>query len=188
MAENNKSENGSIENSFNLFDSPLSEETKKHKRNSIIASGICLFIALTATLPEKLAIFGINFSTFVQQKTAGWFIFSVSIYIFLYYLAYALPEIAKWLRPLFTLRSLNKRLKNHPSFDGQDFSDFSGSDNPHNVGEFYIYHLKASERESEKRLKPLLNFIYLRLFLEIALPVFIGVLAHIMYFNFIANL
>lgn len=188
MAENKKNENESIDNSFSPFSNPLSEETKKHKRNSVIVSGVCLLIALTATIPEKLAVFGINFSTAAQQKTVGWFIFSVSIYIFLYYLSYALPEIAKWLKPLFTVTRLKKRLKNHPAFEGQDFSDFFGSDNPHNVEEFYSYHLKASEKESEKRLRPLLNFIYLKLFLEIALPIIFGAVAHVMYFNFVTNL
>ncbi len=79
---------------FSIYDSPFSDETKTLRRNSLIASGLSLFIGLTNELPKQFSLLGVSFNS-EQQETMSWFIFAVAAYLFLHFLSVGGVEFAK---------------------------------------------------------------------------------------------
>jgi hypothetical protein len=117
---------------FSIYDSPFSDETKRIRRNSLLASGLCLFIGLTGELPEKFALFGVTFSS-AQQNTLGWFIFSVSLYFFVHFMSVACVEIARWIHPFYAGVLARRKLLKHPAFDITDFVNVGGPIDKHDI-------------------------------------------------------
>lgn len=166
-----------MNNQFSVYVSPLSEETTKLRRNAMLSSLICLFIAYTEKLPQKLSLLGITFDSPEKQMVVGWFLFFVSSYLFLHFISVASIEVAKWLHPLVSQKILKSDLLKHPAFDETDFIEgFPG----HPIDEQDLNIIteaakKDADRHTYKRLRFLYGFIYIRLFIEILLPVIIGI-------------
>lgn len=162
---------------FSIYQSPFSDETIKLRRNAVLSSAVCLFIGLTEELPSKFSLLGISFESTEKQVIAGWFLLSVSAYIFLHFISYAFVEIAKWLHPLIKHKIYKSGLLKHPAFDDTDFMPdyifIESNEQDKNLLS------QAEDRNADahtfKRLTPLYAFIYLRLAIEIFVPVFIGV-------------
>ena len=55
---------------FTIYESPFSDETKKLRLNSLLASMLCLFIGLTKQLPSQFSFLGIKFTS-AQQGLVG---------------------------------------------------------------------------------------------------------------------
>ena len=159
---------------FSIYDSPFSDETKKLRLNSLLATGLCLFIGITGELPEKFALFGVSFTS-AQQNILGWFIFSVAAYIFLHFTSLAAIEIAKWIQPFCVYVLTKRELLKHPAFDETDFMNIPGPYNDQDRNEIAAAAEEESEWKVQKVLKFLYNLVYLKLAIEILAPFIIGV-------------
>ncbi|MCE9677796.1 hypothetical protein LZP69_01140 [Shewanella sp. AS1] len=173
---------------FSIYDSPFSDETKVLRRNSLILSGICLFIGLTGELPSKLAILGVSFSA-PQQNIIGWFLFAVLGYFYLHFLSNAAVEVAKWIHPFFKIISAKKIMLTQYShaFDESDFANIPDEVNEQDINDMQANAISAADWEVTNRLRWLYNMIYVKLTIEIVAPVCIGVWAMVQLLVLIAN-
>ncbi len=74
----------------------FSEEVEKLKTQTLILSGIALFIAITGALPKKIEIIGLDLSG--SKTTAGWFLTVLLSYFLLKFMMLAILELCrKWL-------------------------------------------------------------------------------------------
>ncbi len=156
-----------------IYESPLCQETKTIRRNLLLSSSICLFVGLTNQLPEKIALLGISFNT-TEQTTIGWFMFSVQIYFFLHFVANAFVEVAKWVEPFYKAVVERRALLSHPAYDESDFLDIYPPADEHNLDEVEREADIESTWHVQKRLRFLYSFIYLKLVLEIILPIIVS--------------
>lgn len=79
-------------NNYNI----LSEDTNKIKTKIFIFSGVSLFIGLTKTLPTKLSIIGLDFEK--NEKILGWFLFTITIFLFINFTIMASLNIIKYFK------------------------------------------------------------------------------------------
>ena len=86
-------------------DNIFKENTLKLKTKTIIFSGIALFIGLTEAIPTKLALIGLNFEK--NSDILGWFLFIITIFIFLNFLLVAILDIRKYFQDSFLKKSIN---------------------------------------------------------------------------------
>jgi len=116
----------------------FSEETKKIKTQLLILSGICLFIGLTKSLPEKIAILGLDLSN--TPTVTGWFIFVVTLYFFLIFLSSSIPEFINHFLPSFIKMKTQNTTGNILGFtvtecceinEDQQYSDDNDVGTPH---------------------------------------------------------
>ena len=172
---------------FSIYDSPFSEETKKIRRNSLVLSGLSLFIGLSGNLPKELSLFGLTFTP-LQQNIIGWFILAVALYHYLHFLSVALVELAKWIHPFYAELLTKKRLvKHHPAFDETDFMDIPDPNSEYDKGTIYENTKKEYIWQTQNKLKYLYNWVYLKLVIEIIVPIIIGTWGLIELFNLITN-
>ena len=156
---------------FSIYDSPFTDETKKLRRNLLIASSVCIFISMTNHLPTSFALWGAKFDS-QQQTVVGWLLFFITLYLFLHFFASACVELAKWIQPFYEGIVAKKRILQHPDYDKTDWEEFLREDEPADIIESAK---KYAHIHVEKRLKHLYNFIYLKLVIEIFIPVAIGI-------------
>ena len=164
--------------SFSIYESPFSDETKVLRRNSLLSSGICLFIGITGELPTKFALLGVSFSA-TQQDLIGWFILAVSAYFYLHFVSIAAVEVAKWIHPFYT-RVMTKKilLKEYShAFDESDFHDIPPEINEQDKNDMGAHAKTDADWRVSKKLNWLYSLIYLRLTIEILVPVAIGIWA-----------
>lgn len=76
----------------------MSEKTIKIRRNSLISSGFSLFIGLTQSIPNKFTLMGIELDD-AGKGVLGVFIFSITLYYYLYFLSTTPPEVLKKITP-----------------------------------------------------------------------------------------
>ena len=167
--------------SFSIYESPFSDETKVLRRNSLLSSGLCLFIAITGELPTKLALLGVSF-TATQQDLIGWFILAVSIYFFFHFLSVASVEVATWVQPFLEgVKTKRILLDNYShAFDEEYFNDIPAEVNDRDRKEM----IKDAEENANwhvtSKLRWLYSLIYLKLTIEVIVPIVIGVWSMIM--------
>lgn len=77
----------------------FSDQTKKIRSKYIIFSGVSLFVGLTETLPKKFSLLGLDLSE--NQEVLGWFIFYVTLILFLNFIVVTTIEIRGHYIPLF---------------------------------------------------------------------------------------
>ena len=166
-----------MEKEFSLYSSPLSDETKKIRLNSMLASGLSLFIGLTGQLPEQFSLFGINFSS-SEQQIVGWFIFSVTLYIFLHFTANTCVELAKWIHPFYEQLIINKTIASHVSnrdYQDDDFDDGVESDiDSVDLKTAMPQIERSAEWATKKKFKYLYKMVYLKLLIEVFIPLVIA--------------
>jgi hypothetical protein len=162
-----------MNNAFSIYDSPFSEETKKLRRNLLFASSVCIFIGLTNHLPSSFGLWGAKFDT-QQQTVISWLLLSLTLYHFLHFFASASIELAKWIQPFYEGLVAKKRALKHPDYDETDWEELLREDDPDPEGIVAFAKIHA-QIHVEKRLRYLYNFIYLKLFIEILLPIAIGI-------------
>ncbi len=75
----------------------FSDKTKKIRSKYIILSGVSLFVGLTETLPKKFSLVGLDLSE--NQEVLGWFIFFVTLILFLNFIALATLEFIEYYLP-----------------------------------------------------------------------------------------
>jgi len=85
---------------FSIYDSPFSDETKKIRRNLLVASCACLFVGLSGEIPNNLIFIGYVMPN--HQALIGWFMFAISTYLFIHFLSIACIEVAMWIHPFYT--------------------------------------------------------------------------------------
>ena len=160
---------------FSIYDSPFSDETKVLRRNSLLLSGICLFIGLTGELPSKLALLGVSFTT-SQQSIIGWFLVAFLAYFYLHFISNAAVEIAKWVHPFFKIVSAKKIMLTRYShaFDETDFVNIPDQVNEQDKNDMQADALSAADWEIANKLSWLYRMIYLKLTIEIVVPVALG--------------
>ncbi|MGK0399387.1 MAG: hypothetical protein ACJA0I_001689 [Gammaproteobacteria bacterium] len=173
---------------FSIYDSPFSDETKVLRRNSLLLSGICLFIGLTGELPSKFALLGVSFTT-PQQNIIGWFLFAVLGYFYLHFISNAAVEVAKWIHPFFKIISAKKiMLTRYPhAFGEEDFADIPAQVNEQDKKDMQADALSAADWQITNKLSWLYRMIYLKLTIEVVAPVFLGVWAMVQLFVLITN-
>jgi len=159
-----------------MYDSPFSEDTKKIRRNLLIASCICIFIGMTNQLPSTFALWGAKFNA-EQQHIVGWFIVSVTAYLFLHFIAVAGVEIAKWVQPFYEGVVEKKKLLQHPAYDETDWIELFGPEDPHDLDQVEKIAKSEAKQHVQKRLRHLYSLIYLQLFMEAVIPVAVGAFA-----------
>lgn len=159
---------------YSIFNSPFSDETKKLRLNSMLASGLCLFIGSTGQLPEKFGLLGVSFTS-TQQNTLGWFILSVSLYLFLHFASLAIVDIARWIEPFLIEVSTRRTLLKHPAFDATDFMDITGPMDEQDKSKIIASVKEESRWKIQGSLKYLYNFVYLKIAIEILPPFIIGI-------------
>ncbi|KAB0301521.1 hypothetical protein F2Z80_20905 [Vibrio fortis] len=71
----------------------ISEEVQKLKTHTLTLSGIALFISITAALPEKIAIIGLDLSG--SKETVGWFLLIILSYFLLKFSVLSIFEVVK---------------------------------------------------------------------------------------------
>ncbi|EHY0996656.1 hypothetical protein [Vibrio parahaemolyticus] len=71
----------------------ISEEVQKLKTQTLTLSGIALFISITAALPEKIAIIGLDLSG--SKETAGWFLLIILGYFLIKFSVLSIFEVVK---------------------------------------------------------------------------------------------
>lgn len=116
------------------------EEVQKLKTQTLTLSGIALFISITAALPEKIAIIGLDLSG--SKETAGWFLFMILGYFLLKFTIFSTFEVMKTVLPRwisykgkdlrgdimgFTKQEIHNEYErqNHPHVN-EDFGTLSG--------------------------------------------------------------
>jgi len=80
----------------------FSEDTNKLKTKLYISSGLSLFVGLTKTLPTKFSIIGLNFE--YNKKILGWFLFSITIFLFVHFTIIASLNVIKYFKDYFINR------------------------------------------------------------------------------------
>ena len=159
---------------FSIYESPFSDETKKLRLNSMLASLLCLFIGTTGKLPSEFSLLGIKFTS-DQQQIVGWFILLVSVYLFVHFISSAFVELAKWIHPFYKGVVAKKELLKHPAFDEEDFMDWSiFLEDSQDKGEIRKAHLAQADWYVQGKLRPLYFFIYPKLLVEIVAPLLAG--------------
>ena len=159
-----------MNDSFSIYDSPLSEESKRLRRNVLFASSVCIFISMTEQLPSSFALWGASFSS-GQQTTVGWLLFSVTLYLFLHFLSSAGIEVAKWVQPFYEGVVAKERILKHPEYDETDWMELFGDGEPLDI---VSSAKKQAHIHVEKKLRHVYRLIYLKLIIEIILPIVIG--------------
>ncbi|REG86443.1 hypothetical protein [Marinomonas pollencensis] len=160
---------------FSIYDSPFSDETKVLRRNSLLVSGICLFIGITGELPSKFALLGVSFST-SQQNIIGWFLVAVLAYSFLHFISNASVEIAKWVHPFLKIVSAKKIMLTRYShaFDETDFLNIPGMVNEQDKNDMQADAFSTADWKITNKLTWLYRMIYIKLAIEIVAPVALG--------------
>ena len=171
---------------FSIYDSPLSEDTKKVRRNLLISSCICIFISMTNELPSSFALWGAKFNL-SQQLTVGWLLFSVTTYLFLHFFTAAGVEVARWIQPFYEGVVTKKKLLEHPAFDETDWIEFLRPENSQDKKEIEKATVSEAKIYVSKRLRYLYNLIYLQLTIEILLPIIIGLVGMYNLFMLVNN-
>lgn len=164
--------------SFSIYESPFSDETKVLRRNCLLSSGLCLFIGITGELPAKFALLGVSFSA-TQQDLIGWFILAVSAYFYLHFISIAAVEVAKWIHPFYKTVVTKKILLRDYShaFDKSDFFDIPDQVNEQDKNDMGAHAESQADWHVTKKLNWLYSLIYLRLTIEIIVPVGVGIWA-----------
>lgn len=75
----------------------FSDESQKLKTQLLTLSGVCLFIAITGVLPEKVAIIGLDLSS--SKNVSGWFLLTVSAFFLVKFGFLAGFEVTKKILP-----------------------------------------------------------------------------------------
>ncbi len=161
---------------FSIYDSPFSDEAKTLRRNSLIASGLSLFIGLTGELPKQFSLLGVTFNS-QQQDTMSWFIFAVTGYLFLHFLSVGGVEFAKWVHPFFAARKKKKiLLERYPAaFSVEDFAYVPPPVNEQDLNDMEEDAWESAKWQVQRNLSMFYKLIYLRLTLEVIAPLLIGV-------------
>ncbi|MGF1756445.1 hypothetical protein L4D76_00505 [Photobacterium sagamiensis] len=161
--------------SFSIFNNPFSDETMKLRRNCLLSTTVCLFVGLTETLPSKIALLGISFES-NQQSIVGWFLFVLSLYTFLHFVSVAAVELAHWIKPFLVELETKKELLKHPGYDPVDFAYFNEPpQNSQDLNEVSAYTRKQAEIHINRKMAILFRWVYLKLVIEIIIPVIIGI-------------
>lgn len=158
---------------FSIFDNPFSDETKKLRLNCLLSSGLCLFIGVSGQLPQKFSLLGVSFDA-VQKVNVGWFIFAVSLYMYLHFLFSASIEIAKWIHPFFKWHIEKRELLKHPAIDESDFVNIPEQVNEQDLNEVYAESHEFADGYVRQKLGVLYGFIYPKLATEVLTPLIVG--------------
>jgi hypothetical protein len=174
---------------FSIYESPLSDETKVLRRNSLLSSGLCLFIAMTGELPSQFSLLGVSFSA-NQQELIGWFILAVAFYFFLHFISMASVEVARWVHPIYRSVVTKKTLLEDYSyaFDEEDFVNIPEQVNEQDKNAMYKNAKEYADMHVTSKLRWLYSLIYLKLAIEILVPVLIGVSSIMMILFILAGL
>ncbi len=159
-----------------IYDSPFSEDTKKIRRNLLIASSISIFIGMTNQLPSTFALWGAKFDS-DQQTTVGWLLFSANFYLYLQFIATAGVEIAKWLQPFYEKVIVRKKLMQHPAFDETDWLDYFDFDDDEDLEKVKAMAKTQAETYVKNKLRHLYGLIYLQLIMDALIPLLLGAFA-----------
>lgn len=172
---------------FSIYESPLSDETRKLRLNSLITTSLCLFIGLTGDLPQEFSVLGLKFSN-NQQEIIGWFLVSVTTYTFLHFVSCGLIEVVNWIRPFYIYTIKKKKLLRHPAYDETDFMEMCGQINEYDLKQVQDEADRYAHLYVENKLGFVIFFVYLRIFIDVILPLIVGVTGIYFLVNTINNI
>ena len=84
---------------------PLTDVTRKNRRNVLIISIVSIAIAYTGLIPKKIPAFSIEFDI-TRQGAFLWTLFSINIYLLFAFVVSSLPDFCAW-----TIKCLKQELK-----------------------------------------------------------------------------
>ena len=84
----------------------LSDDTQKTKVKVLVLSGVSLFIALTQSLPSKVAILGLDLSK--NEKVTGWFILAILLYFSVRFILLSIVELLQYYLPELLANKISK--------------------------------------------------------------------------------
>jgi len=163
----------------------LSDETRKNRRSLLLISVLAFFIGLTGSLPTELSFVGLKFSD--QAVAVSWFIFSITLFFFLAFLASSAVELSVFLKPRAFFAAYKKQLLQHPAYDETDWMDIAPPADPHNLDEVQGEARRDAKWAAEKAMKPLERFVWLRLLLDLVFPLIFSLVAMILLAVTITN-
>lgn len=172
-----------------MFESQLTDETLKVRRNSMIMSGICFFIGLTEELPTEITALGMKFNN-NQQESFGWFIFILTTYLLIHSLVLILINYAPWLKVVIA-KSLEPRELGYILRQSQhceaDIHELLEPPNPaHSTpSELKTYAAENAILQADKKLSVINIAVYMRLVIDILIPFIAGAAGLILLLNLI---
>jgi hypothetical protein len=156
----------------------VADETRATRRNLLLASSLAFFIGYSGVLPKEVSFLGLKFNS-DQQESVSWFIFFITLFLFLRFLSSLAVELSVYLKPKAYFKAYKKNLLAHPAFDETDWMDIAPPADPYNLDEVQDEAKREAKWSSEKTVRPLERFVWLKLLLETLLPVVFPIVAMI---------
>lgn len=164
---------------YSLYESPLSEETIKTRRNSLIISALCLFMSYEPqAIPDRISALGVDLQG--NTTTVAEALWIVCFYLFAHFLCAAGIEFTQWYRAIWTPRLRNKLLyKTMPISDAPDRLDPNDLDDVRESTRLSAEYTMT--RRTDWYVIPLLVF---RILFELGVPIYLGLFALIRFAPF----
>ena len=172
---------------FSIYNDPFSEETIKLRHNSLLSSTACLFIGLTNSVPNKIALFGLGVQP-ANESMIGWFILLVSSYVYFHFLSSAIIELADWVKPFWVYINTKKELIINGPFHEDDFENIPAPTDESDRNAMYQDAKEHKIWEFAQRFSFAYKFIYLKLLIEVLVPIIFGGISCIVLFCYVKNL
>jgi len=156
--------------------SPLSEESKTLRRNFVLMSAVCIFVGLTGSVPDKVAVFGLDFNA-TQKDYVIWFMAAVEIYFLLHFYSIAVVEVTDWVGPFYEAVLYKRRMLKHPAFDETDFLDIGPPADPYNLDEYQDEARRDAKYKVQRAFRYFYSVIYIKLIIELIMPLVLSIWA-----------
>lgn len=156
--------------------SPLSEESKALRRNFVLMSAACIFIGLTGSVPDKVAVFGLDFNA-TQKDYVIWFMAAVEIYFLLHFYSIAVVEVTDWVGPFYEAVLYKRRMLQHPAFDEADFLDVGPPADLYNLNEYQDEARRDAKYKVQRTFRYFYSGIYVKLIIELIMPLVLSIWA-----------
>jgi len=124
------------------------------------------YVGISGDLPKSFTLLGLDFITSQQRINFGWAILSVATYVNLHFIARGCVEIGDWLYPKIKSDELAT-----VKVDITKLTDVALD----SIIPEILRRFEKSERDRKirKRLSPFYRFVWLRMFIEVVVPVII---------------
>lgn len=170
----------------------FSEEVQKLKTQTLVLSGVAMFIAITGALPEKIAIIGLDLSA--SKSTAGWFLFIILVYFSIKYLVLSALEVCgrhlpKWIA--YKVRNVRgDTLGLSPDEVEVEYEKYNFDEDEEDIGTLTgeIKEIKRKQEQLESTYKSRYVKIYNAwvYFVDFAFPAFLSVYSSVALYKFLA--
>ena len=181
MEESNKDKMGR----FSIYSDLISTETKIVRRNLLATSIPCLFVATSEKIPTSLPLIDINDSS--HPYLIGWFLLYGTIYLLLHFLSLALINIADWVHPLLMSNQVKETMLGHPAIDETFYLDIEDIHDNYDLEVFGNRVKKESIEKVNYKLRFLYMSVYLKITLEVLVPIILATTSILLLLNLLLS-